>query len=337
MRLMAEWEPQEAIWLSWPTGMHWSKESGDLIDHVWMKIVRVISESQKVFINAPQKNHPRITMLLSSSNLENITLYNHPNNDVWCRDHGAIFVEENGKVIATDWQFNGWGKRFGPYDLDDSIASKMGKSQGLKTIKYSEILEGGAIETNGKGVLITTEAVLLNPNRNPHLNRNQVERLLRERFGIQKTIWLGHGIEGDDTGGHIDDIARFVSEETVVISSDENGINHNTLEENYRRLRHGNLEIIKIPMPEVCKAKGWRLPVLPASYVNFLITNENVLVPTFRQPKNDDTALGTLQELFPKKKVIGIDSLDIVREGGALHCISMQQPKIHGKFNLYTI
>jgi len=327
-RVPAEWERQEAIWLSWPTpAQHWRDLGEDVLQSKWAEICTTIAEYQQVRLNAPAQLHGAIQKVLQGANMDHITLYDHANNDVWCRDHGAIFIEEEGAIVATDWQFNGWGENFGPWELDNQIAGMMGRVCGLPVQSYSEVLEGGAVEVNGAGTLLTTEAVLLNENRNPHLDHVGVEAMLAERLGIQRVVWLNKGIEGDDTGGHIDDIARFVSADQVLIASATEGGNQQILDENYQRLvSAGGLEVTRLPMPRACEVPGWRLPILPASYANFLITNEQVLVPTFRQSMNDGFALELIQHYFPTRQVIGIDSLDIVREGGALHCISMQQP-----------
>jgi agmatine deiminase len=196
------------------------------------------------------------------------------------------------------------------------------------------ILEGGAIEINGAGHLLTTEAVLLNKNRNPNLDRETIEQNLRDGLGVSEILWLRQGIEGDDTDGHIDDLARFVDRETILACIDPNGRAENkaVLAENLSRLKsfigpkNRTFEVVEIPLPEACEVVGWRLPVLPASYVNFLIVNGGVLVPTFRQNRNDDRALGIIRELFPDREILGIDCLDLVEEGGTLHCISQQQP-----------
>jgi len=329
MRLPAEWEPQDSIWLSWPSPNYWTDLSHSTICDKWVELCRLISPSQRVNLNAHGAQHKKILDLLNRGkvHLENVTLYDHPNNDVWCRDHGAIFLHENGETIATDWRFNGWGEQFLPYDLDQQIASQMAQSQGLKCRSYNEVLEGGAIESNGNGTIMTTRAVLLNANRNPHLDEKGIEKMLAERLGARKVIWLDEGVEGDDTGGHIDDIARFTQENKIVISEAENGPNQQILQRNRHLIQEQtSAEVIPLPMPEACEIPGWRLPVLPASYVNFLITNALVIVPTFRQSQRDQFALGLLQDIFPSRQVVGVDSLDIVREGGALHCISMQQP-----------
>ena len=234
----------------------------------------------------------------------------------------------SGEVAVTDWEFNAWGGKFPPWDQDNAIPSRIAASLGMRSFKGGMILEGGAIEINGAGHLLTTEAVLLNPNRNPQLNRGQIEQRLRSSLGVSEIIWLKQGIEGDDTDGHIDDLARFVDPRTVVACVDRDAAspNRKILADNLARLRSFPFEVVEIPLPEACEVPGWRLPILPASYVNFLILNGGLLVPTFRQRRNDDRALGLLRELFPNREVVGIDCLDLVEEGGTLHCISQQQP-----------
>ena len=259
--------------------------------------------------------------------MDRVELFDHVHNDVWCRDHGPIFVKhkDTGKVALTDWEFNAWGEKFEPWDLDNSIPSQIATSLGMKRIEGGMVLEGGAIEVNGEGQLLTTEAVLLNPNRNPQLSKEEIEQKLCDGLGVSNILWLKQGIEGDDTDGHIDDLARFIDANTVLAATDT-GINQAILEDNLSRLRSFNFEVLELPLPEACEVPGWRLPVLPASYVNFVILNGGVLVPTFRQTKNDDRALGMIRELFSDREVKGIDCLDLVEEGGTLHCISMQQP-----------
>ena len=283
-------------------------------------------------INAPGSDHSSI---LAACNLakavpEHIELFDHPHDDVWCRDPGPIFVKNaaSGEVAVTDWEFNAWGGKFPPWDQDNAIPSRIAASLGMRSFKGGMILEGGAIEINGAGHLLTTEAVLLNPNRNPQLNREQIEQRLRSSLGVSEIIWLKQGIEGDDTDGHIDDLARFVDPRTIVacMERDAASPNRKILADNLARLRSFPFEVVEIPLPEACEVPGWRLPILPASYVNFLILNGGLLVPTFRQHRNDDRALGLLRELFPDREVVGIDCLDLVEEGGTLHCISQQQP-----------
>lgn len=336
----AEWTPQEAVWLSWPVDdpRHWGGQKRDLIHDKFAEIAAAISRHESVRINAPALDHPGILSRLHRARAvpEHVELFDHPHNDVWCRDHGPIFVKHGvtGDTAVTDWEFNAWGGKFPPWDLDNTIPSRIAAALGKPLFTGGMILEGGAIEVNGAGQLLTTEAVLLNPNRNPHLSRTQIEQHLRDGLGVQEIFWLRKGIEGDDTDGHIDDLARFTQEDRIVacVEKDKASPNHAILSENLERLRSFHtpggkpFEVVEIHLPEACEVPGWRLPVLPASYVNFLIVNQGLLVPTFRQPRNDDRALGILRELFPGRTVTGIDCLDLVEEGGTLHCISQQQP-----------
>lgn len=336
----AEWTPQSAVWLSWPVDdpRHWGGAKRDLIWNKFAEIAAAISHFQPVRINAPGSIHAAISAACNRAHadLALLSLYDHPNNDVWCRDHGPIFVKNNstGELAITDWEFNAWGGKFEPWNLDNQIPSKIARSLNLPSYKGGMILEGGAIEVNGRGQLLTTEAVLLNPNRNAHLSREETEQRLCEGLGVSEILWLEKGIEGDDTDGHIDDLARFTNEDTMLAceEQDASSPNHEALSANLSRLRNfltpagSTYEIVPIHLPQACEIPGWRLPVLPASYVNFLIINDAVLVPTFLQQKNDERALGIIREQFPTRQIVPIDCLDLVQEGGTIHCISQQQP-----------
>lgn len=335
-----EWAPQEAVWLSWPVDdpRHWGGAKRDLIWAKFAEIAAAISRHEEVRISAQGADHAAIAAACNRAKAvpERVRLFDHPHNDVWCRDHGPLFVKhrQTGEVAVTDWGFNAWGGKFPPWDLDDAIPARIAASLGMRVFKGGMILEGGAIEINGEGQLLTTEAVLLNPNRNPGLGRAEIEQRLRDTLGVEEILWLKQGIEGDDTDGHIDDLARFTDPRTILacVERDPASPNRRVLEDNLARLRsfHASdgrpFEVVEIPLPQACEVPGWRLPVLPASYVNFLIVNGGVLVPTFRQNRNDDRALGMIRELFPDRDITGIDCLDLVEEGGTLHCISQQQP-----------
>ncbi len=335
-----EWSPQEAVWLSWPVEdpRHWGGKKREMIWAKFAEIAAAISRFEPVRINAPGADHATILAACNRAKAvpERVQLFDHPHNDVWCRDHGPIFVKhgETGEIAVTDWEFNAWGGKFPPWDGDNAIPARIAASLGKRRFQGGMILEGGAIEINGAGQLLTTEAVLLNPNRNPNLSRDEIEQRLRDGLGVSEILWLKQGIEGDDTDGHIDDLARFTDPNTLLACIDRNSKspNYSILADNLGRLRsffgsNGRaFEVVEIPLPEACEVPGWRLPVLPASYVNFLIVNGGVLVPTFRQERNDDRALGMVRELFPDREVTGIDCLDLVEEGGTLHCISQQQP-----------
>lgn len=336
LRWPAEWEEQEAVWISWPHRDDlWQGGLQELLGR-YADLSAAIAAQAEVRINAAAPLHAGIEALLRRRGVERFRLYDHPTNDVWCRDHGGIFVRrQDGGLQVADWQFNAWGGKFAPWDLDNGIPACMADSLHLPKLSSGMILEGGGIEGNGAGLLITTEAVMLNPNRNPGISKAEVEAELHRMLGTQKVFWLGQGIEGDDTDGHIDDMVRFVNAEAVVsiVEPDPHSPHYRNLAENNERLQDlrtvdgHRVEVIPLPMPKPLVAEDWRLEQLPASYANFLICNGAVIVPVFMQEKEDDRGLGILREAFPGKQVIGIDARRLVIEGGAVHCITQQQPK----------
>lgn len=339
VRWPAEWEPQDAVWLSWPHREDlWQGGLNELYG-VYGRVAAAIAPHARVCVNAAAALHSPIRRALSAAGVgeDCCRLYNHPTNDVWCRDHGPVFVQSvrNGSLILADWQFNAWGGKFAPWDLDNGIPALIGSSLGLPVRRSSMILEGGAIEGNGDGLLVTTEAVLLNPNRNPEWSRADIEAELKRMLGVQTVFWLGSGIEGDDTDGHIDDMVRFVRRDAVVsiVEPDISSPHYRALAENNERLQDlrcvdgSRVEVVPLPMPAPLVAEDWRLEQLPASYANFLIVNDAVIVPVFDQPASDDRALGILRECFGGRQVIGVDARKLVLEGGAIHCITQQQPK----------
>jgi len=263
-----------------------------------------------------------------------VDFYLHPTNDAWCRDHGPAFVvnpKAAQKKALVKWNYNAWGNKYPPYDLDNQIPFLIGKALNVPVFNAGIVMEGGSVEFNGRGTLLTTTACLLNLNRNPHLNQDQIEEKLREYYGVEHILWLGEGIVGDDTDGHIDDITRFVNPDTVVTVVEENKSdeNYEILQDNLKelstmRLENGKqLNIIELPMPAPVIYEDQRLP---ASYANFYIGNAAVVVPTFRD-RNDERALHILQECFPDRKVVGLDSTDIIWGLGSFHCLSQQEPE----------
>jgi agmatine deiminase len=238
---------------------------------------------------------------------------------------------EDPRLAVVDWDYNAWGGKYPPCDLDEVVPTRVAEKLGLPVYYPHMILEGGSIEVNGAGALLTTEACLLNPNRNPHLSRGQIEQRLREYLGVRKILWLGDGIEGDDTDGHIDDLTRFVSERAVVTvtEEDESDANHAALHANLERLRSLTidgkpLEIMTLPMPGGIVREDLRLP---ASYANFYITNQSILLPTFADPK-DEEAVRVLQRAFPTRRIIPIDCRELIWGLGAFHCLTQQQPAL---------
>ncbi len=334
----AEFAPQEAMWLSWP-----HKEASwpgkiDAIYPVYAKFIGLIAEAQKVRINvadAAMKAFAEKHLLAVNGNLNNVEFYFNPTNDAWCRDHGPAFVVNYAekKKSIVDWGYNAWGGKYPPFDLDDVVPTRIAKEFGLDVFHPGIVMEGGSVEFNGKGTLLTTSACLLNKNRNPHLSQKEIEQYLVDFYGVEHFLWLGDGIVGDDTDGHIDDITRFVNEDTVVTVVEENKAdeNYHLLQENLSALKTMRLEtgkqlnIVELPMPVPVVYEDQRLP---ASYANFYIGNEYVVVPTFRDGKNDDRALTNLQDCFKTRKVVGLDSTDIIWGLGSFHCLSQQEPLV---------
>lgn len=265
--------------------------------------------------------------------LPNVTLHDIETNDVWARDHGAMFLAGPPELppAVVDWEYNAWGGKYPPFDKDNQVAAQMAALTGRKRFVPGIILEGGAVDGNGNGTILTTEECLLNPNRNPLLSKTDVERYLRDYCAARKVIWLGRGIAGDDTDGHIDELARFVGPSTVVAAwePDPTDENHDPLEENLRRLRSatdadGNpLEVIPIRMPKPMYYEGARLP---ASYMNFYIANGVVIVPKFEDEDADAAACATLGRIFPDRAIRALDAVDLAWGLGAFHCITQQEP-----------
>lgn len=339
-QLPAEWSPQEAVWLSWPCNRDSAPETHEVLQAKFGEIAAAISRFETVRVNASGAWHDRVRRSIAAHRavLARVELFDHPTNDVWCRDHGPIFVKqrETGELAATDWQFNAWGGKFPPWDLDNEVPRRIAAALGLPLHESKMILEGGSIEGNGAGVLLTTEAVMLNKNRNPDWSRREIEVEMQRLLGAQAIFWLGKGIEGDDTDGHIDDITRFIREDVVLtmVEKREGDPNFRTLADNRERLADlrtvagSRVEVLALEMPEALRPRGaWRLDRLPASYANFLVINGAVLVPIFGQGKRDRHALGFIGDCFPGREIIGIEASDLVFEGGAIHCISQQQPR----------
>jgi agmatine deiminase len=335
-RMPAEWEPHQATWLSWPHNRASWPGKFETVEPVMCTAVRALCRSEPVYINVLDTAHEahvrtRLGTLGTSAELR---FYHFPTNDAWCRDHGAILVrrQRDGRpeLAAVHCDYNAWGGKYPPYDLDQQIPVRMAAALAVPRFVGGLVLEGGSIDVNGAGMLLTTEQCLLNVNRNPHLTRTAIEQRLRDLFGIEKILWLGDGIVGDDTDGHIDDLARFVSTDTIVtvIEDDPADANHQALVENLRRLRaftdqHGEtLQVLTLPLPHAVEYEGQRLP---ASYANFYIANTVVLLPVFNDP-NDRIAIEALSACFPTREIVPIDCTDLVWGLGAFHCLTQQVP-----------
>jgi agmatine deiminase len=334
-RMPAEWEPQAAVWLSWPHNLKTWPGQFRPVPHAFAEIVKQITRFEEVRINCAVRLQVRAKRLCTAAgaDMSRVTFYNHPTNDAWCRDHGPIFVKHNktGEVALTDWRFNAWGGKYPPFNLDNNIPASVARKLKLRRFQHDMVLEGGSIDVNGRGLLLTSEQCLLNKNRNPHLSRAQIERNLKDNLGVKSILWLGEGIVGDDTDGHIDDITRFFKADGFItcVESDGRDANHKLLAENLSRLQgfrtpNGRkFDIVTLPMPKSVAFQGQRVP---ASYANFLIINGAVLVPQFRQPKRDAAARKIIGGCFPGREVVGIDCYHLIWGLGTLHCISQQQP-----------
>ena len=337
-RMPAEWEPHAGTWFTWPRPEGISfPDKYDTVPPVYAALIRELVKVEDVNINvwhAEMETWVRGLLADCKVPLARVKFHHFPAYEPWCRDHGPIFLvrEHAGKHerAVVDWGYNAWGNKYPPFDLDDAVPQHVAKLRGLPLFTPGIVMEGGSIEVNGQGTLLTTEACLLNKNRNPHLPKAQIEQHLKDYLGVTNILWLGDGIVGDDTDGHIDDLTRFVSADTVVtiVEPDPTDENYSLLQENLHRLHTLKLEdgrplrVVELPMPGVVEFDGQRLP---ASYANFYIANQIVLVPTYRHA-HDAKALEILQREFPQHRVIGVDSTELIWGLGSFHCISQQEP-----------
>ena len=333
----AEWAPHSAIWLSWPHDTE-SFPYLDKTEEAYADFIAEISESEKVelqIVNETMREKAEAMLRERNTDLGNVRFHTADYADIWFRDYGPLFVvnPQTKELAMTKWTFNAWGNKYAELLKDNKIPYSMNKSLKLKMFEAGIVLEGGSVEVNGKGTVLTTEQCLLNKNRNPHLSREQIEKYLDDYLGAPHVIWLTYGIEGDDTDGHIDDIARFVNETTVVCAIEENPKdgNYTAMKQNFEILKGSYdqdgkpLTVIPLPMPgKIMADSGKRLP---ASYANFYIGNTKVLVPIFGTVQ-DEKALAVIRSVFPDKKVVGINATYIVYGFGTFHCMSQQQPSV---------
>ena len=324
-----------ATWLSWPRPEGISfPDSFDRVMPALRAMIEALIESEQVCINVCNDSHEaEVQSVLRGLPVEGITFYRVPTNEPWCRDHGPIFLTRDlePRLAVVDWDYNAWGNKYPPFDLDDVVPTRLAQILNVPAFYPRMILEGGAIDVNGAGALLTTESCLLNPNRNPNLRREEIEQRLRDFLGVREILWLGDGIAGDDTDGHVDDLARFVSERTIVtvVEDDRHDENYAPLQENLARLREmkicgRSIDIVTLPMPKRIVREGLRLP---ASYANFYIANSCVLVPIFADPA-DELALSILRECFPGRRVVGINCRELIWGLGTFHCLTQQQPAV---------
>jgi agmatine deiminase len=328
-RMPAEWEPHEATWLAWPHEATDWPDKFEAIPWIYGEIVRRLSSVETVRIlveDAEAERRARSVLCKCGATLDAVEFFRFRTNRSWTRDYCPIFVRDaRGALVATNWIFNGWAK-YDNYHYDNQAPVFIAEQLNVPRVDPGIVLEGGSIDVNGAGALLTTEECLLSPiqARNPHLTREQLEQAFADYLGINETVWLKNGIAGDDTHGHIDDLARFVNRDTIVIATEEHKseINYEPLQENLEIVRRTRFRVVTLPMPEPVYFDGQRLP---ASYANFYIANELVLVPTFNDP-HDRIALNTLCGLFPERRVIGVHATDLVLGLGTLHCMTQQQP-----------
>lgn len=346
-RMPAEWEPHAATWLAWPHNPADWPGKLQPVPWVYAEILRLLTAHEDVHLlvqNEREEGRARSILERGGARLERVHVHRWPTNRIWLRDAGPIFVRNSaGQVGLTNWRFNAWAK-YEDWQLDDQIPARAAELLGVPSweptaldqnqncAKRRVVLEGGSIDVNGAGALLTTEECLLSTvqQRNPGLTREDLEQVFSDYLGVDRVIWLGRGIAGDDTHGHVDDMTRFVAEETIVtcVEPDANDANHAPLAENLERLKAARTAagkpytVVELPLPRPVIFAGQRLP---ASYANFYIANGLVLVPTFNDPR-DRVALAMLAELFPEREVVGIHAVDLVWGLGTLHCMSQQQP-----------
>lgn len=337
-RWPAEWEPHRATWLAWPHNPETWPGRLERVYAPYVEMVRVLHLHERVCINVCDESmEAQARRRLAAGGVDadrGVEFHHIPTDDTWARDHGPIFLvrERSGghERAIVDFGFNSWGGKYGPWEQDDAVPARVAQELGLPCFDGGVVLEGGSIDGNGRGAVLTTEACLLHPNRGPGRTREGMEAVLARLLGARQVLWLGDGIEGDDTDGHIDDLARFVDAGTVVTVTEDSPSdpNHAPLQENLRRLRRARdqdgkpLAVATLPMPPPLQVDGQRCP---ASYANFYLANGVALVPTFEAP-SDARALAVLRELLPGREIVGIPCSDLVYGLGAIHCMTQQEP-----------
>ena len=331
----AEWAPHAATWISWPHNAETWPARLAATEHAMATAVAALSAGEGVHVNVLDAHHEaevRARLAAAGARMDAVRLHAVPTDDAWCRDHGAIFVTRRAReapLAAVDFGFNAWGGKYPPWDRDDAVAARMAAILGVPCFAGGMVLEGGSVEVNGDGAVLTTEQCLLNPNRNPSLGREAIEQRLRDTLGVAQVLWLDEGIEGDDTDGHVDDVTRFAGRARVITAVAPRGArNHEALDANRRRLAGMRLldgtplEVLEVPTPDVLDASG---EPLPASYANYYVGNRVVLMPAYDDAL-DGEAARRIGACFPGRELIAIDCRDVVHGLGALHCLTQQVP-----------
>jgi len=328
-----EWTEQEAVWLTWPSMQTWWKGLQNEVCDRFAELAALISQFEKVRINCNKDSiiFAKEKIIKAKGDISNVEFFEHDTNDVWCRDSGAIFGFNNNKLCALDFNYNSWGGKFPPFDKDNALARKMASSQNAEVIDATHITcEGGALEFSSNNYLLTTECVLLNKNRNPNLSKSDIENFFKNTCGIEKIFWLKDGLVNDDTDGHIDNIARFTPTNKIIVAScDKDNPSYAQLCENENYLKENYFETISLPVPKNPILKNGE--ILPASYVNYLVINNAVIMPSYNQKGSDNFAKNILSEIFTNHQIISFDSSLFLQEGGAVHCLTQQQPKNNGR------
>lgn len=331
----AEWHRHEATWLSYPHNEDSWPGKINTIFPSYHLFIKVLAQVEDVHINVLDGSmEAQVVEALNAihTNMDHVFFHRFPTNDAWCRDHGPAFLlskTNSSEKALVNWNHNAWGGKY-PFELDTLIPERIGKLLGIPIFSPNIVMEGGSVDFNGVGDVLTTKSCLLNPNRNPNLSQEQIEDYLRNYYGVDCIHWLGDGIDGDDTDGHVDDLSRFVNEDTIItaVEYNKNDVNFEPLNENLKilnslRLASGKQpNVVELPMPSPVI---WEDQRLPASYANFYIANEIVVFPTYKCD-TDNKAAYTLEECFPDREIVGIDSTDIIWGLGSFHCLSQQEP-----------
>jgi len=337
----AEWHPHAATQMHWPSNPEtWPGKRLERAEQVYLNIIEVLHSYEPIHLfveNQRIKEHVLSLFDKRKIDLQQLTFHLQPINDVWARDCGPIFIRKESEGLEqfaiTDWVYNAWGRKYPPFDDDNRLPEYLASKYGIERFEPGMILEGGSVETNGNGILLTTESVLLNSNRNPDLTQQEIEQKLKDYLGINKIIWLKKGLAGDDTDGHIDDLSRFLSEDTILtmVSEDSDDVNYEVLRTNYEILRkatnqHGKfftIETLTLPKTKIEGTTADGSEFVPASYANFYVANGVVLVPIYGE-RCDQEAMDLLEHYFPDRDIVGIPCSDLVWGQGAIHCITQQ-------------
>lgn len=334
-RFPAEWEPQSTVWFAWPTREDLWPGVLSKVRSRLAELYVLVSQYEPVSLLCPESIQHEVSELMAQfGDFSEVTFFDYETDDVWIRDFGPLFVVNDstsmGNLAISDWTYNAWGNKFPLQSRDNHVSSWIAKKIETSCFSVDAVIEGGGIESNGARQILTTEAVLLNKNRNGFIDHRSAERLLAKNLNVKEVLWLGDGLIGDDTDGHIDNLARFFHRDGILIATvGEEDANFTTLAKNleraeaFRTVDGQPFEIVELPLPDPIFFKGERLA---ASYLNFLIVNGAVIVPTYRQPENDQRAITIIKGCFPKREVVGFDCCEILQEGGAIHCMSQHQP-----------